>query len=1134
MDTNTAGKFKPKPPPKPSFDGKLSINKPEQGKQLLQSKKLNKTSVQQKIQASDNPLRDQKPPLLPKPHCLNKPKLLSPGQSQNVIASTTSRIPSPALSPVSNKVLHSTNTFDVSNLDKSSSNESEIYDQMKTEITESVEEYSVQSFISEGFVKSFDEEESDLAKPLESFVGTDLTVAENQSMFENCNEMNSFYCCDKFGSKETDFLKESSEIIIDVNISDVSNLNSASQNNVYNNGMEIRPPYKENEIVADDICSTSSSDHCDKDTSSLQPEEISLKGDLDGVESDLKTLSFIDQTPSGDLDSQSSDSSCGSFTVLSSDCLPEHDGSISNQVSINSSNLRNQSFLHSLNCINNSCEINSSDIPGSTEVKKDYSHSQYSVENVMASVIETSTPVATGDYGLRSLHMKSGSFTDRRFQSEENFSSNSWTEDDVSREKSNSIDSDSMDGSVSVRRRLSTWFGSFGKGSKQKDKRESCLFYCDETDSVEADFNVEDMKQSENSNDQLMKLPSSSIISDGGNNRGSVSVSEESSEMDQQSVCNNDLLPENKRERKAFYVARELMTSEKVFIDVLKLLCIDFKNYIKNYSKDKITVSSIQNYGKENKSSVIPEDEFDKIISSLPQLLGLSEDLLQDLESRISSWSQLPKISDVIVKKGPFLKLFSLYIQNFESQCNFLDECCHKYPRFAKAVKSFEMSERCKKLSVKHYMLKPVQRIPQYRLLLDDYLAHLDEGSHDYDDTRVALDIVSDVANHADKSIKNGDHLCKLLQLQSQLGNYEIIRPWRRFIKEGELLKLSRKENQLRYFILLNDCLLYTSFYGSMTGLKVKHELSLSGMKVTVPLVEDCNTEFSIITSTRSFILRARSEAECNEWVTALQNAVKENNNRQLTFVNMKFVAKNAAAETIKLGKEAPIWIQDKRVTMCQACTAVFTVTFRRHHCRACGKVVCGSCSENKAPLQYMKFQTARVCDECHNYLLKEFEDPGSNMFDIIKTELCLTDYDAITNAIEHIRSSFKKQAGSIKKIRKYVPSRLKEVTANDSGSQLSGWLYRRGKRSWKRLWFVLKEQVLYVYKASEDIVAVESIPILGYKIESVKEGAYDDTDLQHIFQLSHANQDPLVFGIESQHSANRWISAFEEAIVLK
>ena len=62
------------------------------------------------------------------------------------------------------------------------------------------------------------------------------------------------------------------------------------------------------------------------------------------------------------------------------------------------------------------------------------------------------------------------------------------------------------------------------------------------------------------------------------------------------------------------------------------------------------------------------------------------------------------------------------------------------------------------------------------------------------------------------------------------------------------------------------------------------------------------------------------------------------------------------------------------------------------------------------------------------------------------------------------------------------------QVTANDTGAQMSGWLQRRSRRSWKRLWFVLKEQVLYMYKASEDVVALDGIPVLGYTVEPMKE----------------------------------------------
>ena len=61
------------------------------------------------------------------------------------------------------------------------------------------------------------------------------------------------------------------------------------------------------------------------------------------------------------------------------------------------------------------------------------------------------------------------------------------------------------------------------------------------------------------------------------------------------------------------------------------------------------------------------------------------------------------------------------------------------------------------------------------------------------------------------------------------------------------------------------------------------------------------------------------------------------------------------------------------------------------------------------------------------------------------------------------------------------------QVTANDAGSQMSGWLHRRSRRSWKRFWFVLKKKVLYVYKASEDIVALDTLAVLGYSVEQMK-----------------------------------------------
>ena len=86
----------------------------------------------------------------------------------------------------------------------------------------------------------------------------------------------------------------------------------------------------------------------------------------------------------------------------------------------------------------------------------------------------------------------------------------------------------------------------------------------------------------------------------------------------------------------------------------------------------------------------------------------------------------------------------------------------------------------------------------------------------------------------------------------------------------------------------------------------------------------------------------------------------------------------------------------------------------------------------------------------------------------------------------DHSRSNASAAANN-----KYMPHRLK-ISANSEGSQMAGHLRSRkaagnGGRSnakWKRSWFVLKDRVLYHYKASEDTVAVETLPVLGWNLQ--------------------------------------------------
>ncbi|KAL3196183.1 hypothetical protein MRX96_015586 [Rhipicephalus microplus] len=273
--------------------------------------------------------------------------------------------------------------------------------------------------------------------------------------------------------------------------------------------------------------------------------------------------------------------------------------------------------------------------------------------------------------------------------------------------------------------------------------------------------------------------------------------SEDESDGEETRNMSLDEAARHRRKRKCMYIAREIASSEQVFVDALHLLNKDFKK-------------AVQAASEERGSPIVPDEVLDQILKHLPQLVDLNEELLGQLQERVDNWEGREKVADVLIKMGPFLKLYSSYIKDFEAMTSALEEAKRKYPEFQKVVRTFEQSPRCRQLTLPQYMLKPIQRIPQYRLLLTDYVKNLEVETPEYSDACAALEIVSQVAEHANETMKLGDNFSKLMSLQNRISNrYEVLKPGRAFLKEGELMKVSRKEMQPRYFVLFSDSLLY-------------------------------------------------------------------------------------------------------------------------------------------------------------------------------------------------------------------------------------------------------------------------------------------------------------------------------------
>ena len=90
---------------------------------------------------------------------------------------------------------------------------------------------------------------------------------------------------------------------------------------------------------------------------------------------------------------------------------------------------------------------------------------------------------------------------------------------------------------------------------------------------------------------------------------------------------------------------------------------------------------------------------------------------------------------------------------------------------------------------------------------------------------------------------------------------------------------------------------------------------------------------------------------------------------RASAVVTPPLVSVSAMDDEPRVGYVRPFWVPDREALSCMRCDTKFNVIKRRHHCRACGKVLCNNCCNMRAKLAYLDFQEDRVCSICYHLL---------------------------------------------------------------------------------------------------------------------------------------------------------------------
>ncbi|NWI77053.1 ARHGA factor, partial [Dryoscopus gambensis] len=251
------------------------------------------------------------------------------------------------------------------------------------------------------------------------------------------------------------------------------------------------------------------------------------------------------------------------------------------------------------------------------------------------------------------------------------------------------------------------------------------------------------------------------------------------------------------------YILGSVVDSEKNYVDALKRI-------LEQYEKP---LSDME-------PKLLSERKLKMVFYRIKEILQCHSMFQIALASRVSEWDSVEMIGDVFVasfSKSMVLDAYSEYVNNFSTAVGILKKSCATKPAFSDFLKQCQESSP-DRITLYGLMMKPIQRFPQFILLLQDMLKNTNKGHPDRLPLQMALTELETLAEKLNERKRDADQRCEIKQIAKAMnerylnkllssGNRYLIRTDDMvetvYNDKGEIIKT--KERRL---FMLNDVLM--------------------------------------------------------------------------------------------------------------------------------------------------------------------------------------------------------------------------------------------------------------------------------------------------------------------------------------
>lgn len=300
-------------------------------------------------------------------------------------------------------------------------------------------------------------------------------------------------------------------------------------------------------------------------------------------------------------------------------------------------------------------------------------------------------------------------------------------------------------------------------------------------------------------------------------------------------------------------VVREIVETERTYVQ-------DLRSIVEDYLLKIIDTPGLLN----------PE-QVSALFGNIESIYALNSQLLRDLDS---CNSDPVAVASCFVERSQEFDIYTQYCNNYPNSVAALTECMQDKQQAKFFRDRQELLQHS--LPLGSYLLKPVQRILKYHLLLQEIAKHFDEEEDGFEVVEDAIDTMTCVAWYINDMKRRHEHAVRLQEIQSLLINWKgpDLTTYGELVLEGTF-RVHRVRSEKTFF-LFDKALLVTKKRGD--HFVYKGHIPCSSLMLIESTRESlCFTVTHYKHSKQQYNIQAKTVEEKRSWTHHIKRLILEN-----------------------------------------------------------------------------------------------------------------------------------------------------------------------------------------------------------------------------------------------------------------